>query len=291
MNTKRAVPVYRGRIAPTPTGFLHAGHAVTFHAAWRRAREADGVVILRIEDLDPERCKPTFTEACIEDLRWLGIDWDEGPGRAGPHTPYQQSRRRGVYEAAWRELLAGGFIYPCNRSRKDVAQATLAPHEGAEVALYPTAWRPPPGTGRGASSPTGTNWRFRVPNGREIRFRDGRVGGFSARAGVDFGDFIVWRRDDIPAYELAVVADDHAMEVTEVVRGEDLLLSTCRQLLLHEALGWTPPAYYHCPLVRDEKGRRLAKRSKDLSLRELRAAGAQPGAILERFQFDRTGHV
>ena len=180
----------------------------------------------------------------------------------------------------WARLRDGGFIYPCLHSRKDVELAANAPHDDDRETLFPIGWRPPAGTGCGALSPQGTNWRFRVPDNELITFLDGRLGPQSFVAGRDFGDFVVWRKDDVPAYELAVVTDDHAMRISEVVRGEDLLLSTARQLLLYRALGWMPPAWWHVPLLRDETGRRLAKRNNALSLRTLREQGLDAVALL-----------
>ena len=277
-------PGYRGRLAPSPTGYLHLGHARTFWIACQRARAADGVLVLRNEDLDPQRSKPEYVRAFIEDLRWLGIAWQEGPDLGGPYAPYSQSERRGSYLQAWRQLYQGGCIYPCTCSRKDLAQAAQAPHETA--ARRPTPGRRGddpgdeplyPGTCRERTlqtdNPAGVNWRFRVPDGRTIGFTDGAQGEQQYIAGQDFGDFVVWRRDDVPAYQLAVVADDDAMRITEVVRGCDLLKSTARQILLLEALGIAPPAYYHCDLLADESGARLAKRSDALSLHALRAQG------------------
>jgi len=265
---------YRGRIAPTPTGDLHVGHARTFVAASRRAEESHGALVLRIEDLDPLRCRREFTERAIEDLEWLGVRWTEGP--------LYQSRRREVYESVWRRLRDVGAIYPCTVSRREVRDAAHAPHdddEGAEP-VFPPELRPAAGAGRDAKSPAGVVWRFRVPDGEVVRFSDARRGAQAFTAGVDFGDFVVWRRDDVPAYELAVVADDVAMGITEVVRGEDLLRSTARQLLVYRALGATPPAWCHLPLVRDAHGRRLAKRHDALSVRELRRRGMTPEEVL-----------
>jgi glutamyl/glutaminyl-tRNA synthetase len=236
-------------------------------------------LILRNEDLDPQRCKPEFVEAMFEDLRWLGIEWAEGPDCGGPFGPYSQSERRAFYLAAWEKLRNLGMIYPCACSRKDVAQAAGAPNEGDDEPLYPGTCRPErlaePRAAAQSSVPThdgpaGINWRFRVPDDEEIRFRDLHLGPQSIIAGRDFGDFIVWRRDDVPAYQLAVVVDDAAMQITEVVRGADLLKSTARQILLYRALGLEMPEFYHCDLVRDEQGVRLAKRHDALSIRRLR---------------------
>ncbi|MDR2845147.1 MAG: tRNA glutamyl-Q synthetase [Puniceicoccales bacterium] len=268
---------YRGRIAPTPTGLLHLGHAATFCRAEERAHDANGAVVMRIEDLDPLRCKPEFATAALEDLRWLGLRWDEGPDTdGGAFGPYTQSERRAWFLSVWARLRDGGFIYPCARSRRDVEMAAGAPHDDDGTdgePIFPVEWRPAAGAGREATAPMGHNWRFRVPDGEPIHFTDTRLGPKTFTAGVDFGDFVIWRRDDVPAYELAVVADDHAMRITEVVRGEDLLKSTARQLLLYRALGWTAPAWYHTALVRDATGRRLAKRDAALSLRALRESG------------------
>jgi glutamyl-tRNA synthetase len=281
---------YRGRLAPTPTGRLHLGHARTFWLAAARARAAgpDSKLILRMEDLDYARCRPEFAAAALDDLLWLGLRWDEGPDIGGPHAPYEQSRRRDVYLSAWRSLRDSGHIYPCARSRADVARAAQAPHTEDEDAepLYPPEWRPLPGTGREAAAPSSlnANWRFRVPDGEVLSFHDALHGPQSFTAGRDFGDFLVWRRDDLPAYELAVVADDHAMAITEVVRGADLLKSTARQLLLYRALGWNPPAWCHAPLLRDEHGKRLAKRNDAMSLATLRAQSADPRAWIESWR-------
>ena len=272
---------YRGRIAPTPTGYLHLGHARTFWIAMERAREAGGQLVYRNEDLDPQRCKPKYTAAALEDLRWFGCDWDEGPDVGGRFTPYHQSERLPRFLDAWRHLKDAGYIYPCNKSRKDVAWATQAPHndETNSDTIYPEHLRPPLGTGKVAQTPGYTNWRFRVPSDRRIAFDDRNLGPCAFDCLRDFGDFIVWRKDGLPAYELAVVVDDAAMGITEVVRGQDLLISTARQLLIYEALGLHPPNFYHTPLLCDSSGQRLAKRHGSLSLRELRVAGHTPQAL------------
>jgi glutamyl-tRNA synthetase len=264
--------VYRGRIAPSPTGFLHVGHARTFWTAAQRAAERAGQLIFRNEDLDPQRCRAEFVEAMFEDLRWLGIQWSESPDCGGAYGPYTQSERRDFYLAAWKRLRDGGMIYPCMCSRKDVVQAAGAPNEGDDEPVYP-------GTCRARADamqfpePAGVNWRFRVPDGEEIRFTDLHLGPQRMVAGRDFGDFIVWRRDDVPAYQLAVVVDDAAMCISEVVRGADLLRSTARQILLFRVLELVTPDFYHCDLVRDESGLRLAKRHDSLSIRRLRELG------------------
>ncbi|MGB8889555.1 MAG: tRNA glutamyl-Q(34) synthetase GluQRS [Candidatus Korobacteraceae bacterium] len=272
---------YRGRLAPSPTGLLHLGHACTFWTAYQRSRQQDGTLIFRNEDLDPQRSKPEFARAMIEDLRWLGICWQEGPDIGGPFAPYEQSWRREIYLETWSKLRDGGFLYPCTCSRKDLATSAGAPNEGDDEPLYPGRCRDKIGDAARYVSPVGVNWRFRVPDGEIIGFDDQRQGPQRFIAGHDFGDFVVWRRDDVPAYQLAVVADDAAMQVTEVVRGADLLKSTARQLLLIQALGLMTPNYYHCDLLRDEAGLRLAKRHHALSLRTLREHGYSPQDVLK----------
>jgi glutamyl-tRNA synthetase len=205
-----------------------------------------------------------------------------GSTRAILPSTMRTSARRSVFEAAWRALRDAGAVYPSTVSRRELRDAAHAPHEDEEGSepLFPPALRPLVGTGRDAGSPAGVVWRFRVPVGEVVRFTDAQRGAQAFTAGVDFGDFVVWRKDDVPAYELAVVADDVAMGITEVVRGEDLLRSTARQLLIYRALGAAPPAWCHLPLGRDAEGRRLAKRFQALSIRELRSRGASPGDVL-----------
>ncbi len=262
---------YRGRLAPSPTGFLHLGHARTFWIAQQRAEAADGALILRNDDLDRARCQPEFVAAMIEDMQWFGLRWSDGP--------YHQSARMPHYIAAFEMLRARGFIYPCTCSRQDVLRALDAPHLGEEEPIYPGTCRPRSGEKSAIRNPQSAipqNWRFRVPDGDTISFIDGALGAHTEIAGRDFGDFLVWRKDDLPSYQLACTVDDAEMEITEVVRGADLLTSTCRQLLLYRALGLREPAFFHCPLVTDEKGIRLAKRNDALSLRTLREQGRKP---------------
>jgi glutamyl-tRNA synthetase len=273
---------YRGRIAPSPTGYLHLGHARTFWTAASRARAAGGALVFRNDDLDATRYRMDFEEAMFEDLRWLGLSWDEGPDVGGPHAPYSQSQRLPIYRAALERLHAARLIYPCARSRRDVIESAGAPHEGGEddEPVYPPSFRPDP---RLPLPPLGewigVNWRLRVPDGETLGFNDSRLGPQSAVAGHDFGDFPVWRKDDSPSYQLACAVDDAEMGITEVVRGEDLIRSTFRQLLVYRALGREAPAFHHCPLVTDDKGVRLAKRHDALSLRSLRARGEAPEAL------------
>lgn len=271
---------YRGRLAPSPTGLLHLGHACTFWMAYQRAIANRGTLIFRNEDLDPQRSKAEFARAMIEDLQWLGIRWQEGPDVGGPFAPYTQSQRRQFYFDAWRKLRDGGCIYPCSCSRKDLANAATAPNEVDDEPIYPGRCREKVVQAGSYENPQGVNWRFLVRDGETISFNDLRQGEQSYVAGHDFGDFIVWRRDDVPAYQLAVVSDDAAMQITEIVRGADLLKSTARQLLLIRALQLPVPSYFHCDLVRDAAGVRLAKRHDALSLRALREQGRTPQDVL-----------
>ncbi|MGA2101248.1 MAG: tRNA glutamyl-Q(34) synthetase GluQRS [Candidatus Sulfotelmatobacter sp.] len=317
MSSESKISPYRGRLAPSPTGLLHLGHARTLGIAAQRAAERGGKLILRNEDLDPQRCRAEFVHSMIEDLRWMGISWSEGPDCGGPVGPYTQSERREHYLAAWKVLRERGMIYPCTCSRKDVAQSAGAPNDSDDEPVYSGKCRPTGearsfapdrvrnavpqdqlgaarlrhrGTAEAAISasevtvatwaqPAGANWRFQVPDGEEICFTDLNLGPQRLMAGRDFGDFIVWRRDDVPAYQLAVVVDDAAMRITEVVRGADLLKSTARQILLCRALGLPIPDYYHCDLVRDHAGIRLAKRHDSLSIRLLREEGWTPEQV------------
>lgn len=301
---------YRGRLAPSPTGLLHLGHARTFWTAYKRASDTGGTLILRDEDLDTQRARADYARAMFEDLRWLGIEWQEGPDAGGDFGPYRQSERYGLYRAAWEQLRAGGWIYPCTCSRRELAAAVSAPHEDGDneesarggvqesarggvqeddEPVYPGRCRPPAGAVAGADSPAGVNWRFRIPDGpvsdgETIAFEDSGMGARSYVAGQDFGDFVVWRRDDVPAYQLACVVDDAAMRITEAVRGADLLKSTARQILLYRAFGLTPPLWHHCPLLRDAAGKRLAKRTDALSLRALRERGLTLAEVRSMWQ-------
>ncbi|MBI2513822.1 MAG: tRNA glutamyl-Q(34) synthetase GluQRS [Opitutae bacterium] len=304
--------IYRGRLAPSPTGYLHLGHARTFWIAQQRALAAGGTLILRNDDLDAARCRPEFVTAMLADLAWFGLRWTEGPDVGGPCAPYDQSKRLAHYAAAFEGLRAAGAVYPCTCSRKDVQAAASAPHEVGPASAAPVSDRRRgsnieprrsetgatdephyPGTCRPENLPpeqrrerealmrrspdeARVNWRFRVPDGETLTFADGHFGPQHLIAGRDISDFLVWRKDGTPSYQLACAVDDAAMRITEVVRGADLIVSTFRQLLLYRALGAPAPAFHHCPLVTDEHGVRLAKRHDALSLRALRAAGRTP---------------
>lgn len=271
---------YRGRYAPSPTGHLHLGNARTALLAWLHARSAGGAFVMRVEDLDGPRVRPGMEGRILEELRWLGLDWDEGPDVGGPVGPYRQSVLGARYAAALDRLREAGLAYPCFCSRAEIAAASHAPHGPAdEGPRYPGTCRDLPAAEvarRSTSRPPA--WRLRVPEGL-VGFDDRVHGpqGFDVAATV--GDFVVMRADGIAAYQLAVAVDDAAMGITDVVRGDDLLASTARQLLLYRGLRLPPPRFAHLPLVVGEDGERLAKRHGALSLGELRDRGADPRAV------------
>ena len=272
---------YIGRLAPSPTGFLHPGHASTFTVAQRRCKDRNGTLIMRVEDLDQTRCKDHFTQAIFEDLHWMGISWDEGPGSKNnvqiEGRLYFQLERLKLYEEAWLKLYRKGCIYPCSLSRKEIINVAAVPSAEGEL-VFPPSLRPI-STDVDESytcpkdGPQLVNWRFRVPDGKTISFTDNCLGPQTFVAGQHFGDFVIYGKDGHAAYELAVVVDDADMGITEVVRGADLLLSTARQLLLYEQLEVVPPHFYHCPLVLDEHGVRMAKRHGSTTIRSLRDMG------------------
>ncbi|WP_263366686.1 tRNA glutamyl-Q(34) synthetase GluQRS [Edaphobacter bradus] len=266
---------YVGRLAPSPTGLLHLGHAATFWTADFRARGHNGTLLLRNEDLDPQRSKQEFVDAMLEDLAWLGIEW----------TPPMivQSQRLALYREAFEKLLATGHAYPCTCSRRELAQMMQAPHEDTDdEPVYTGKCRPTSNAPRTLQS--GMNYRFRVPDGEAIRFIDGNMGAQQLTTGKDFGDFLVWRKDGLPSYQLACVVDDAAMRITEVVRGADLLKSTARQILLQRALSLPAVAYFHTRLLVDEHGTRLAKRHGALAIHTLRQRGLKHDDVLAMLQ-------
>ena len=273
----------RGRYAPSPTGPTHAGNARSALVAWLSVRQRGGTFVWREEDLDPPRVVPGMAAAQRADLAWLGLDWDEGPDVGGPCGPYRQSARSAWYEAALAELAARGRLFPCRRSRRDLAAIASAPHGPGGLAPYPASWRP---------RRLAADWyealcraphpdaalRFRAGL-REVRFADRVQGEQAERVDLTVGDFVLKRRDGLYAYQVAVVVDDWRMGIDEVVRGADLLSSTARQLQLIEALGGAAPAYAHLPLVLDAGGEKLSKRRPELTLAGLRAAGAAPAQV------------
>ena len=293
------------RLAPSPTGALHLGHARTFLIAWWMARQAGAKILMRMEDLDAGRAKARSVQQAYDDLRWLGMDWD-AYGSGGDVAAAEvedgivvQSRRMGRYATVLGELAARGAVYLCTCTRADVAAAVErsgnAPHEGEGEVRYPGTCRKDEkqktqdegvlAWARQVIAETGKPvcFRLRVPEGR-VEFEDllaGRQGFDVAGTAGDFPVTRFWNGSGPipPAYQLACVVDDAAMEISEVVRGEDLLRSTARQWLLYEALGLPRPAFFHCPLLRDERGERLAKRHDALSLRQLRNEGKTPEAL------------
>jgi glutamyl-tRNA synthetase len=261
---------YRGRLAPSPTGELHLGIARTALCAWLRARSKQGKLILRIEDIDGPRVVPGSAQAIMDDLRWLGLDWDEGPDLGGPHAPYVQSARTELYAHAIDQLLERGLAYPCTCSRKEIAELASAPH-GDLGPLYP-------GTCRQGARPSRrpAALRFKMPT-PACGFCDALHGHYPSGAA---DDFVLRRGDGVYAYQLAVVVDDLAMGITEVVRGDDLLPSTPRQIALYQALEAAVPRFLHVPLLLDHDGRRLSKRHGARPIAEYRAAGIDKTRII-----------
>ena len=259
---------YRGRLAPTTSGLLHLGHARTFAAAQQRAKEFGGKLVLRIEDIDSQRCKPEYAQAALSDLKACGFKWDEGPDIGGPFGPYIQSMRTELYKKALIRLIEKNAVYPSSASRKQISQASKIPEkklfpDAEPEHIFPKALREcDEGFIADAKKhPFCFNWRFRVEDGKSVAFQDGAFGNIRLQGQRDFGDFLVWRKSGEPAYELAVCVDDASMEISEVVRGADLIVSTVRQLLVYESLGLKHPDFFHCPLMRDKSGKKISKSS------------------------------
>lgn len=267
-----------GRLAPSPTGAQHLGNAKTYLLAYWSARSSGSRIVLRIEDVDSPRVKPWAIDQAIEDLRWLGIDWDEGPDIGGDSAPYIQSDRMPMYRDALSRLIATNRVFPCTCTRKDIEAAGSAPHFDHEGAVYPgtcSQWLsgdpvPPAGT---------FCWRFRAAE-QPVSFTDRMLGPQQCVPATDLGAFPVTQKSGNPSYQLAVIVDDAAMGVTEVVRGDDLLASTFRQIELYHALGLQVPTFAHVPLVLGSDRRRLAKRHGDTRLSHYRELGVLPEAIV-----------
>jgi glutamyl-tRNA synthetase len=268
-----------GRLAPSPTGAQHIGNARTYLLAWLAIRSRGGRVILRIEDIDSPRIKAGADQQAIDDLRWLGLDWDEGPNVGGAHGPYVQTQRVELYRTALDKLKRKELVYPCACTRSDVAAAASAPHEGQEGPIYPGTCAGRSVTDAEAVAGRPFAWRLRASD-RVREFVDAIAGPKSCNVARELGDFVVCKSDGSPAYQLAVVVDDHAMGITEVLRGDDLLPSAFRQLELYEVFQVTPPVYAHVPLVIGPDGRRLAKRHGDTRIASLRAAGVSPQRLI-----------
>ncbi len=263
----------RTRLAPSPTGALHLGNARTFLVNWALARQCGWRIVLRIEDLDGPRVKRGAAKQAIDILTWLGLDWDEGPA--------YQLHDLSPYEQALDALRAAGLIYPCRCTRKEIEAAQSAPHEDDHELRYPGTCRPAEATANHVPSEApDAAWRLIAPD-EPITFEDAFAGPQSINVQQATGDFVVATKAGLPAYQLAVVVDDARQNVTQVVRGDDLLTSTPRQRLIYDRLGLTPrPTYTHLPLVRGEDGRRLAKRHGDTRLATYRAKGVSPEQIV-----------
>jgi glutamyl-tRNA synthetase len=265
------------RLAPSPTGALHLGNARTFLVNWLLARGLGWRIVLRIEDLDGPRIKRGADQQAIDDLRWLGLDWDEGPIYQSPRAP---DYRRAIYT-----LLASGHAYPCICTRKEVDIAASAPHAEDGAAVYPGTCRDRFASlddARRAAAGREPAIRFRVPPDALVEWRDQLRGDMRCNVSSELGDFVIAKSDGTAAYQLAVVIDDADMAITHIVRGDDLIDSTPRQILLYRALGLTHliPDYYHLPLVTGPDGRRLAKRHGDTRLSHYRALGVPPQRLL-----------
>jgi len=268
-----------GRLAPSPTGAQHVGNARTYLLAWLSIRSQGGRLILRIEDIDSPRIKPWATQQAIDDLHWLGLDWDEGPDVGGAHHPYVQTQRVTLYHAALDQLKAAERVYPCTCTRSDVAAAASAPHVGQEGPVYPRLCAGRTVIDAATLGDRAVAWRFRT-NATPVSFNDLIAGPQSCCVGETLGDFVVGKMDGSVAYQLAVVVDDHMMSVTEVIRGDDLIPSAFRQLQLYEFFGWTPPSFGHASLVIGTDGRRLAKRHGDTRLSVLREQSCGPERLI-----------
>lgn len=274
-----------GRFAPSPSGRMHLGNLLCALLAWLSAKSAGGKIILRIEDLDTGRCRRAYADQLEADLRWLGLSWDEGGSAGGPAGPYYQSMRSRRYQEALEALERRGLVYPCFCTRAQL-HAASAPHREDGLTVYPGTCRglsPEEIAERTGESRRPPALRLRVPE-ETISFADGRMGPCREYLPRDCGDFLLRRSDGLYAYQLAVVVDDAAMGVTEVVRGGDLLSSTPRQLLLYRLLGLTPPKFYHFPLLLDQQGRRLSKRDGSLGLEALQSRYT-PEEVLGKLSF------
>jgi glutamyl-tRNA synthetase len=273
--------IVRGRYAPSPTGALHLGNARTALLAYLQARSHRGAFVMRVEDLDRAREVPGASRTMLDDLRWLGLDWDEGPDEGGPVGPYVQSARGAIYEAALLDLGRAGLVYECFCSRGEIAAASAPRGPADDGPRYPGTCRelaPEERSRRRASGRT-PSLRFRVPEGA-VSFDDGLCGRVDHDVSAVVGDFVVKRADGAYAYQLAAAVDDARMGMTHVLRGDDLLLSTPRQILIQNALGLRAPRYFHVPLLLSPDGRKLAKRNGDETLSALRARGVSPGRLI-----------
>lgn len=271
--------MYRGRFAPSPTGELHLGSAATAVLCAARAMAEGGSLVLRVEDLDTPRVIPGAEQQILDDLRWLGISWAEGPDVGGPCGPYAQSARAGLYAAALERLAAEGHTYLCDCSRAEIARAARAPHVGEEGPIYPGTCRAHGMSERAFRREPAV--RLHVPEGTVVRIDDAVLGAYEQDVGREVGDFVLRRGDGVYAYQLAVVVDDLAMGITEVVRGADLAPSSARQTLLARWLGGSPPRFAHVPLIVGEGGR-LSKRARGVPIRDQRERGVSSRELVAR---------
>jgi len=287
----------RGRFAPSPSGRMHLGNAWTALMAWLSARSKNGVMVLRMEDLDPDRSKEHFARAILDDMAWLGLDWDEGPDKGGPYGPYSQDERRGYYQQCLEKLEASGMVYPCYCTRAELRGPVLAsqsdePHTAHEgIAQAPHAGESEPVYAGTCLALTGKDRSAREANGRlpslrvkapcvRIEFTDMARGPYAQELATQCGDFVLRRSDGVHAYQLAVVADDAGQRITEVVRGADLLESTARQIFLYRTFGWPEPNFAHVPLLVEPGGRRLSKRRGDVDFGRLRQVDVAPEVVI-----------
>ncbi len=271
-----------GRLAPSPTGAQHLGNARTFLLAWLHTRQAGGELLLRIEDLDSPRTKAWASTQIIEDLQWLGLDWDYGPEHPGPYPALVQSQRLVRYAEVLETLRKLEAVYPCTCSRKDIEQAASAPHElQVDGAIYPGTCSHHRVADAAELDRTNTKycWRFRTPD-TMMQWHDLLHEQLRMNPKITLGDFVIAKSDLRPAYQLAVVVDDHDAGVTDVVRGDDLIPSTFRQVCIYQLLEWEIPAMIHVPLVVGRDGLRLAKRHGDTRLDHFRQAGIQPETLV-----------
>ncbi len=266
-----------GRYAPSPSGPLHLGNARTALLAWLQARLAGGRFVMRMEDLDRPRMRPGCAAQIIDDLRWMGLDWDEGPDVGGKTGPYEQSARDSIYAAALSRLQDAHTIFPCFCSRKDIQQAASAPH-GSDGPIYPGTCREQE-LAFGKNGRRSATLRYRVGAGR-IEVKDVVTDSIIQDLSHDVGDFVVRRSDGVFAYQFAVVIDDALMGVTDVVRGVDLRESTPRQLALLSALDLPAPHYWHVPLMTDDNGNRMSKRDGSESVGMFRTRGGKPAELV-----------
>jgi glutamyl-tRNA synthetase len=268
----------RGRYAPSPTGNLHLGNARTALVAWWRARVAGSSFVMRVEDLDEPRTVAAAVSGNLDELRWLGLDWDEGPDVGGPFGPYRQSERHGSYRKALARLQERGLVYECFLSRRELRELSSAPHGAAPVYGERERRLNERVAERKRHEGKTPSLRLRVEPG-EVEFTDFLHGPQGFESERDVGDIVLRRADGAWAYQFAVVVDDAAMGIEEVVRGADLLVSTAAQLLVYRALGLSEPAFLHVPLLLDEAGERMAKRRGSLTLAALRDGGAGPRRV------------